>query len=74
MRLSWGKDAARLHEMLCSWHQAAATLKAGEISQEDYDRWCYRYPEFSNAPGHVKPISQGLSDMLVDALKEQSEE
>ena len=60
------KDSARLHEMLCSWRQAAA--------QEDYDRWRYRYPEFSNRPGRVKPISQGLSDMLVDALKEQSEE
>ena len=68
------KDAARLHEMLCSWRQAAAMLKAGEISQEDYDRWRYRYPEFSNTPGRVKPISQGLSDMLVDAIKEQSEE
>ncbi len=68
------KDAVRLHEMLCSWRQAAAMLKAGEISQEDYDRWRYRYPEFSNTPGRVKPISQGLSDMLVDALKEQSEE
>ena len=68
------KDAARLHEMLCSWRQAAAMLKAGEISREAYDRWRYRYPEFSNTPGRVKPISQGLSDMLVDALKEQTEE
>ena len=65
-----GKDAARLHEMLCSWRQAAAMLKAGEISQEDYDRWRYRYPEFTNTPGHVKPISQGLSDILMEALKE----
>ena len=69
-----GKDAARLHEMLCAWRQAAAMLKAGEISQEDYDCWRYRYPEFSNTPGHVKPISQGLSDMLVAEFKEQSEE
>lgn len=68
------KDAARLHEMLCSWRQAAAMLKTGEISQEDYDRWRYRYPEFSNSPGRVWPISQGLSDMLTADLKEQSEE
>ena len=68
------KDAARLNEMLCSWRQAAAMLKAGEINQEDYDRWRYRYPEFSNTPGRVKPISQGLSDMPVTDLKEQSEE
>jgi len=65
------KDAARLHEMLCSWHQAAVMLKAGEISQEDYDRWRYRYPEFSNTLGRGKPISQGLSDMLVEGLKDQ---
>lgn len=45
-----------------------------EISQEDYDRWRYRYPEFANAPGRVNPISQSLSDMLVAGLKEQSEE
>jgi len=69
-----GKDAARLHEMLCSWRQAAAMLKAGEISQEDYDQWRYRYPEFSNIPGHTKVISQDLSYVLMDALKEQSEE
>ncbi len=69
-----GKDAARLHEMLCSWRQAAAMLKAGEISQEDYDQWRYRYPEFDNTPGHTKVISQGLSDMLMDALQEQSGE
>ena len=42
------KDAAELHKMLCSWRQAAAMLKTGEISQEDYDRWRYRYPEFDN--------------------------
>ena len=69
-----GKDAACLHEMLCAWHQAAAMLEAGEISQEDYDRWRYCYPEFSKTPGHVKPISRGLNDMLADALREQDEE
>ena len=40
------KDAARLHEMLCSWRQAAAMLEACEISKEDYDKWRYHYPEF----------------------------
>ena len=28
------KDAARLHEMLCSWQQAAAMLEAGEVSNQ----------------------------------------
>ena len=43
------KDAARLHEMLCSWRQAAAMLEAGEISKEDYDKWRYHYPAFDTA-------------------------
>ena len=66
-----GKDAARLHEMLCAWRQAAAMLKAGEITQEEYDRWRYRYPEFDTS-GHWHKVvpSQALSDMLVEALND----
>ena len=67
-----GKDAATLHEMLCAWRQAAAMLKAGDITLEEYDRWRYHYPEFDTS-GHWHKVtpSQALSNMLVDALKEQ---
>ena len=54
------KDAARLHEMLCSWQQAAAMLEAGEISKEDYDKWRYHYPEFDKAQTYVKVPPQDL--------------
>ena len=64
------KDAARLHEMLCSWRQAAAMLKAGEISQEDYDRWRYRYPEFDASQRTAKAVSQELNDDLLEQLKQ----
>lgn len=60
------KDSACLHEMLCSWRQAAAMLKAGEISQEDYDRWRYRYPEFDTNQRTAIVISQKLSDDLIE--------
>ena len=43
------KDAARLHEMLWAWREQAAKLEAGEISQEDYDRWRYHYPEYDSS-------------------------
>lgn len=66
------KDAARLHEMLCGWHQIAAKLNAGEITQEEYDRWRYRYPEFDTTQRWVKVPSQGLSDMLIETLKEET--
>ena len=67
-----GKDAARLHEMLCAWGEQAAKLKSGEISKEDYDRWRYRYPEFDTT-GHWHKVvpSQELSDMLVEEFKKQ---
>lgn len=67
------RDAAQLHEMLCAWSQAVAMLKAGEITQEEYDRWRYRYPEFDNTQRWVKVPSQALSDMLVDELKNSEE-
>ena len=68
------KDAAQLHEMLCAWRQAAAMLKAGEISQDEYDRWRYRYPEFDTTQHWAKVPSQELSDMLVEAFKTDTEE
>lgn len=60
------KDAARLHEMLCSWQQAAAMLEAGEISKEDYDRWRYHYPEFDATQKWVKTPSLDISNSLQD--------
>ena len=66
------KDAARLHEMLCSWCQAVAMLKVGEISQEDYDHWRYRYPELDITKRWAKMPSQELSDTLVNTFNNDS--
>ena len=66
------KDSARLHEMLCSWEQAAAMLKAEEITQEEYDRWRYRYPEFdTSGQWHKITPSQELSDLLLEEMKHE---
>lgn len=67
------KDAAQLHEMLCAWRQAAAMLKVGEITQEEYDRWRYRYPEFDTTQRWAKVPSQELSDILIDELKKSND-
>lgn len=66
-----GRDAAELHEMLSAWLEQAKKLKAGEITQEEYDRWRYYYPKY-DATGHwVKAPSLELSDALVEAFKDQ---
>ena len=49
-------------------------LKAGEITQEEYDRWRYKYPEFDTTQRRAKVPSQALSDMLAEALKKEQEE
>lgn len=54
------KDAARLHEMLWAWQEQAAKLEAGEISQEEYDRWRYHYPEYDGSQLRAKVSPEGL--------------
>ena len=65
-----GKDAAELHKMLCAWRQAYAMLMDGQITQEEYDCWRYHYPEYDTTQRWAKVPSKGLSDMLVNTIKE----
>jgi len=46
--------AITVQDMLCQWRKVAVKLKAGEITQEEYDRWRYRYPEFDTSGSWVK--------------------
>ena len=54
------KEAARLHEMLWDWREQAAKLEAGEISQDEYDRWRYHYPEYDSSQIRAKVPPEGL--------------
>ncbi len=46
-------------------------LEAGEISKEDYDKWRYHYPEFDRTQKKTKTLSQELSNIMVEALKDE---
>ncbi len=69
-----GRDADQLSQMLETLQEQSARLAAGEISQEEYDRWRYHYPDF-DISGRWRKVtqSQGLSDMLIDALNDNSD-
>ena len=55
--------------------QTAVKLKTGEITKEEYDRWRYYYPKYdTSGQWHKITPSQELSDMLVEALKEDQNE
>ena len=70
-----GHDAEQLNQMLAAWQEQSARLAAGKISREEYDRWRYHYPELdTSGQWHKVTPSQGLSDMLVDELKNSTEE
>ena len=69
-----GRDAEQLSQMLEAWQEQAAKLASGEISREEYDRWRYHYPELdTSGQWHKVTPSQGLSDMLVEALTDNSD-
>ena len=67
-----GKDADRLHEMLCAWAEQAEKLKSGEITQDAYDAWRDNYPRQDTTQRWSGVMSQGLSDMLFGENKKSS--
>ena len=69
-----GRDAEQLSQMLAAWQEQSARLAAGEISREEYDRWRYHYPDLDTSGQWHKVIpSQELSDMLTEALTDNSD-
>ncbi|MBQ6432278.1 MAG: helix-turn-helix transcriptional regulator [Oscillospiraceae bacterium] len=67
------KSSPRYHamfEMLSAWQQQAAQLKAGEITQADYDRWRRYYPQYDTTGTWAKIPSQELSDALIESIRE----
>ena len=44
------------------------------ISKEQYDHWRYTFPEEDTTQRWAKVPSQGLSDLLVEAFKDQQKE
>jgi len=69
-----GTDAAELSEMINAWAEQAEKYRKGDISREDYDKWRYYYPKYDETSGYVRVPSQGISDMLINALKKEQEE
>ena len=66
-----GKDAAELNRMLHSWLQQANLLRSGEITQEEYDRWRYYYPQDDKSMIRAKILPKDLSDQLIKAEKKK---
>ena len=65
-----GRIYDEMGQMLIAWLEQAKKLETEEITKEQYDQWRYRYPEFDTTQHWAKMPSQELSDMLVEAFKD----
>ena len=69
-----GTDATELSEMLNAWAEQSEKYHNGDINRDEYDKWRYNYPKYDETSSYVRVPSQGLSDMLINALKKEQEE
>ena len=53
---------------------AALQYRAGEISNEEYDKWRYNYPQYDDTQIWAKVPSQEFSDAMVKAFKRKLKE
>lgn len=63
--------SSSVDDMLRAWMKQSTLLENGEISKEEYDEWRYKYPELDNSPHWAKIPSQAVSDMLLEAFREE---
>ena len=72
VNLRHSADAAKLHQMLCSWQEQRAQYRSGAISKEHYDQWRYCYPKYDITQQWASVPSQELSDLITQALTSDS--
>lgn len=76
LRLDNSTDStySTMFDMFHAWQEQAALLEQGKITKEEYDQWRYKYPELDTSKQWRKVVpSQELSDLIVQALKDESE-
>lgn len=73
LRLDKSKGQTYLYmlDMFSAWAEQAKKLAAGEITQEEYDKWRYYYPKYDTTQRWAPVPSQKLSDTLVEAFKDK---
>ena len=67
-----GMEYPKMVKLFTAWQKEADKFRNEEITKEEYDRWRYHYPELdTSGEWHKIGVSQELSDMIVDALKQE---
>ncbi len=64
------REYLKMIELFLAWQKQAQKWHDGEISKEEYDQWRYKFPELdTSGKWHKIGVSQELSDMLIETLK-----
>ncbi len=66
-----GLKAIDMLDLIRAWAIESDKFRRGEISQEEYDRWRYRYPEYDTSRRWVKVMSPVLSNFITGELKKE---
>ena len=65
---SKGQTYLSMFDMFSAWAEQARKLKSGEITNDEYDRWRYHYPEF-DTDDFVKVPSEELSEEIMSSCQ-----
>lgn len=66
-----GEHYFHMLSMLEAWQEQKDKLEAGEITEDDYDRWRYRYPEFDTTKIWAKVPSDQLNRALAKGFRKK---
>jgi transcriptional regulator with XRE-family HTH domain len=66
-----GTTYLSMFDIFRAWNEQAVKLKNGEITEDEYNQWRYKYPEFDTVQRRAKIPSQELSDFIIENLNEE---
>jgi len=66
-----GTTYLSMFDIFRAWNEQAVKLKNGEITEDEYNQWRYKYPEFDTVQRRAKVPFQELSDFIVENLKNE---
>lgn len=65
------KGVMDISSSLRDWKKEKSKLNSGEITQEDYDQWRYKYPELDTTGRWKRIPSKELSDLIINNFKDK---
>ena len=64
------REARNLLDELHVWCAEREKYRNGEISKDDYDKWRYNYPKYTNV-NYAKAPSQELSEAMTASFQDK---